>query len=120
MQLTRQLYLSGRWHDAMHLDVEKPETGQNSPCSFAYEQAFLTDHPDSLDRPTSPSVSARIPLGRDLFRMAGLPAFLHDIVPAGAARRFLLARLALPEGENTHPRISLGRLDTTLREWGLR
>jgi serine/threonine-protein kinase HipA len=101
MQLIIQLYLSGRWHDAMRFDVEKPESGQNSPCSFAYEQAFLIDHLDSLDRPTSPSVSTRIPLGWDLFRTPGLPAFLHDIVPAGAARRFLLARLALPEGENT-------------------
>lgn len=101
MQLTLQLYLSGKWHDAMRLDVERPEAGQSSPCRFAYDQAFLIDHLDMLERPTSPSVSARVPLSWDLFRTAGLPAFLHDIVPAGAARRFLLARLALPEGENT-------------------
>jgi len=100
MQLTLQLYLAGHWHDAMRIDVDKPEAGLDSSCSFAYEQAFLVDHLNALARPTSPSVSARVPLGWDLFRTAGLPAFLHDIIPAGAARRFLLARLALPGGEN--------------------
>jgi serine/threonine-protein kinase HipA len=88
MQLTLQLHLAGYWHDAMRIDVDKPEAGLDSSCSFAYEQAFLVDHLNALARPTSPSVSARVPLGWDLFRTAGLPAFLHDIIPAGAARRF--------------------------------
>jgi serine/threonine-protein kinase HipA len=99
--LTLQLYLQGDWHDAMRLDFEKPDAGLLSPCSFAYDQHYLVEHLDALARPTAQSVSAMLPLGWDLLRTPEVPAFLHDILPAGAARRFLLARLAIPAGETT-------------------
>ncbi|WP_244165851.1 type II toxin-antitoxin system HipA family toxin [Pseudomonas abietaniphila] len=101
MRLTLQLYTSGSWRDVMHLEFEKPELGQNSPCSFAYDQHYLVDHLNALGSSTGQSVSARIPLSWDLYRTPGLPAFLLDILPAGAARRFLLARLAIPERNHT-------------------
>lgn len=99
--LTLQLYLQGAWRDAMRLDVEQPEAGLLSPCSFAYDQHYLVDHLDALDRITAQAVSATLPLGWELQRTAQVPAFLHDILPAGAARRFLLARLAVPTNETT-------------------
>ncbi|HEY0287558.1 MAG TPA: HipA domain-containing protein [Pseudomonas sp.] len=99
--LTLQLYLQGDWHDAIRLDFENPEAGLLSPCSFAYDQHYLVDHLNALERPTAQSVSATLPLGWDLWRTPQAPAFLHDILPAGAARRFLLARLSIPAGETT-------------------
>jgi serine/threonine-protein kinase HipA len=99
--LTLQLYLRGQWHDAMRLGFEKPENGQESPCSFAYEQAYLLKQLPQLESRTAQSVSAMIPLGWELQRTAQCPAFLLDILPSGAARRFLLARMAVPEGETT-------------------
>jgi hypothetical protein len=97
--LTLQLYSQGNWRDAMRMDFEKPEAGLLSPCSFAYDQHYLVEHLNALDRVTVQSVSATLALGWDLQRTAQVPAFLHDILPAGAARRFLLARLAVPADE---------------------
>lgn len=99
--LTLQLFLQGQWHDAMRLGFDKPEAGQASPCSFAYEHAYLLEQLPFLEGRTAQSVSATIPLGWDLHRSAQCPAFLLDILPSGAARRFLLERLAVLEGETT-------------------
>lgn len=99
--LNLQLYFQGQWRDALRMEFEKPETGLLSPCSFAYDQHYLVEHLQALDRVTAQSVSATLPLSWDLQRTAQVPAFLHDILPAGAARRFLLARLAVPENETT-------------------
>lgn len=109
MQLTLQLYTAGSWQDVMRLDFEKPEQGQDSPCSFAYDQQYLVDHLDMLGRCTSQAVSAKVPVSWDLYRTPGIPAFLLDILPAGAARRFLLARLAIPEGDGTSADLTLLR-----------
>lgn len=107
MNLTLQLFTDGNWRDVMRLEFEQPELGQNSPCSFAYDQHYLVDHLDALGCATAQSVSARIPLAWDLFSTPGMPAFLLDILPAGAARRFLLARLAIPEKENASADLTL-------------
>ena len=107
MNLTLQLFTDGNWRDVMRLEFEQPELGQNSPCSFAYDQHYLVDHLHALGCATAQSVSARIPLAWDLFSTPGMPAFLLDILPAGAARRFLLARLAIPEKENASADLTL-------------
>ncbi len=105
--LTLQLYLQGQWRDAMRLSFEQPESGQDSPCSFSYEQAYLLDQLSQLERRTAQSVSATIPLSWELHRTRQWPAFLLDIVPSGAARRFLLARMAVPEGETVQADLQL-------------
>lgn len=99
--LTLQLFLSGQWRDAMRLTFDNPEKGQASPCSFAYEQAYLIGQLSNLECRTAQSVSATIPLGWDLHRTTQCPAFLLDILPSGAARRFLLQRMTVAEGETT-------------------
>ncbi len=97
--LTLQLHLHGRWHDAMQLTFDKPEDGLASPCSFGYQADYLISQLEHLDCRTTQAVSATLPLGWDAHRSAQCPAFLLDITPAGAARRFLLQRLAVPAGE---------------------
>lgn len=99
--LTLQLHLHGRWHDALQLVFDKPEAGGDSPCSFGYLAEYLVDQMTHLDCRTAQAVSATLPLSWDTQRTAQIPAFLLDIAPAGAARRFLLERLAVPAGEAT-------------------
>lgn len=92
MYLTLQIYVSGTWHDAMVLNFDSPEKGFESRCSFGYEQAYLCENYESIGTPFAKAVSARFPLDWDGHRFDA-PAFVHDIAPAGAAKRFLLARL---------------------------
>jgi serine/threonine-protein kinase HipA len=98
-KLTLQLYLHGNWHDAMQLAFDSPEAGLASPCSFGYLTEYLASQLDNLGCHTSQAVSATLPLAWDACRAPQIPAFLHDLLPAGAARRFLLERLAIPAGE---------------------
>ncbi|MGE8145990.1 HipA domain-containing protein [Pseudomonas frederiksbergensis] len=90
--LTLQVYTAGNWHDAMVLSFDNPEKGFESRCSFGYEQSYLVDNYADIPTPFAKAVSARFPLEWDGKRSNG-PAFLHDIAPAGAAKRFLLQRI---------------------------
>jgi len=98
-KLTLQLYLHGNWHDAMQLSFNIPEAGLASPCSFGYLTEYLASHLDNLGCHTSQAVSATLPLAWDAYREPQVPAFVHDLLPAGAARRFLLERLAISAAE---------------------
>ncbi len=100
-EITIQLHQQGVWHDAMRLTFDRPQAGQASPCNFAYTSDYLVNHLSSFDSRTAQAVSATLPLGWETYRTPQLPAFLLDISPAGAARRFLLQRLAVPEGNDT-------------------
>lgn len=53
------------------------------------------------------AVSANLPLSWDVVRHPHWPAFLFDVVPSGAARRFLLPRLPLASGPATRPAFEL-------------
>ncbi|HWT70355.1 MAG TPA: HipA domain-containing protein [Pseudomonas sp.] len=90
--LTLQVFKAGEWSDAMVLSFDSPEKGFDSRCSFGYETAYLFEHHEAMGSPFSDAVSARFPLDWD-GRRSNAPAFIHDIAPAGAAKRFLLARL---------------------------
>ncbi|QQE87245.1 type II toxin-antitoxin system HipA family toxin [Azotobacter chroococcum] len=95
--ITLQVHLDGQWQDAMRVSFDTPEDGLRSRCSARYEADYLVAHLDELDTPKAPAVSAVFPLGWEDYRGIA-PAFLHDIVPAGAARRHILARMAVPLG----------------------
>ncbi|GAB6408633.1 type II toxin-antitoxin system HipA family toxin [Pseudomonas sp. MHK4] len=99
--LTLQIYTAGNWHDAMVLSFDSPEKGFESRCSFGYEQTYLFENYEQIGSPFAKAVSARFPLDWD-GRRSNAPAFVHDIAPAGAAKRFLLARLGQdkPAGVN--------------------
>ena len=98
--LTLQLYSGHAWHDAMHLNFEQPEAGLAGVCSFGYEQTYLLETLEHIGSRLEHAVSATVPLGWDSYRASEAPAFLHDILPAGAARRFLLQRLGEQKPEN--------------------
>jgi len=90
--LTLQIFTAGQWHDAMILSFADPEKGFESRCDFGYQTTYLVENLDALGSPFSKAVSVRFPLEWDSRRSA-VPAFVHDIAPAGAAKRFLLARV---------------------------
>jgi serine/threonine-protein kinase HipA len=98
--LTLQLYSGHAWNDAMHLNFEQPEVGLAGACSFGYEQTYLLETLEHMGSRLEHAVSATVPLGWDSYRGTPAPAFLHDILPAGAARRFLLQRLGKQKPEN--------------------
>ncbi|MGP0173630.1 type II toxin-antitoxin system HipA family toxin [Pseudomonas sp. NCHU5208] len=91
-QLTIQTYLDGHWHDAMTLTVDAPLRSQASPCSVAYEQPYLLDFLEHMETPLEPAVSVNLPLSWNPVDSTGYPPFVYDIIPAGAARRSLIAR----------------------------
>ncbi len=98
--LVVQTYLTGHWHDALRLVFDDPSQGpQQGACTLSYLAAYLSDHLDDFGTPTAAAVSANLPLSWEVERLPHWPAFLHDILPAGAARRFLLPRLGLSAEE---------------------
>lgn len=94
--LTVQLHMDGQWHDAMELTFLRPADGHASPCTLGYLDAYVVAHLDRLGATTAAAVSATLPLDWTIRTEPQWPAFLFDIEPSGAARRFLLQRLALP------------------------
>ena len=99
-QLTLQLYGDGQWQDAMTLVFPEPEKGLRGPCRFGYKQDYLVDNLLAIDRPFAASVSACVPLDWDARHTKEAPAFLHDIAPAGAAKKILTRQIGRekPEG----------------------
>lgn len=91
-QLTLQIFTAGKWDDAMVLSFDNPVKGFESRCNFGYETGYLVDNHEAIGSPFSKAVSARVPLDWD-GRRSDAPAFVYDIAPAGAAKKFLLARI---------------------------
>ncbi|MGW8463856.1 HipA domain-containing protein [Pseudomonas sp. CLCA07] len=98
--LTLQAYTSGKWLDAMTLVFVEPEKGFEGPCRFGYKTDYVANNFEYIESPFSKAVSARLPLDWDSTSLKKAPAFLLDIAPAGAAKRFLMARVGQekPEG----------------------
>ncbi|MCF6761325.1 type II toxin-antitoxin system HipA family toxin [Pseudomonas fragi] len=99
-QLTLQLYSDGQWLDAMILKFPEPEKSLDGPCRFAYTQSYLVDHLEAIDSPFAPSVSACVPLEWDARHLKKAPAFLHDIAPAGAAKKILIKQVGREKPEH--------------------
>nr|WP_298167007.1 HipA domain-containing protein [uncultured Pseudomonas sp.] len=101
-KLTLQIYIGGQWQDALGLGFEQPGLGLDEACAYGYEQNYLVDSLGAMGSRLGHAVSATVPLGWDSWRSKQAPAFLFDIVPSGAARRFLLKRLIGERPDNLH------------------
>ncbi|WP_339430020.1 type II toxin-antitoxin system HipA family toxin [Pseudomonas taetrolens] len=100
VQLTLQLYSAGQWLDAMTLAFPEPEKGLDGPCRFGYKQDYLLDNLGAIDSPFAASVSACVPLEWDARHTKQAPAFLHDIAPAGAAKKVLIKQIGREKPEH--------------------
>ncbi len=95
MKVTVQLFLDGTWQDAMVVEFANPAAGLASPTRSSYQDEFVLSRVESLGTIGAHAVSVRMPLGFEIWESDAWPAFLYDIVPVGAARKFWERRLGL-------------------------
>lgn len=111
MLLTVQAFHQGQWHDAAELIIEQPERGRRGPARLGY----LTDYAlEWLDRDDEHACSLRLPI--ELMNTHQSPrwfAFLDDIMPSGASRRYWVTQLgitALSEAEQDAALLAKGTI----------
>ncbi|MFC6298697.1 HipA domain-containing protein [Pseudomonas spelaei] len=92
-RLTLQIFDKGHWQDAMILDFAEPQNGFASPCRFSYDSGYLNSHYERFETIFANAVSTQVPLNWEQETRGQAPAFLYDIAPAGAAKRFLMDRI---------------------------
>jgi serine/threonine-protein kinase HipA len=85
MDCTLQIFLNERWVDCAQIELN------GGLCQWNHLVEYAIDHPDSR-------VSLAEPVDLELHAARTLPAFLYDLVPQGAGRRFLLGELEHPDG----------------------
>ena len=85
MVCTLQIFLNDHWVDCVQV-----EPG-GSRCQWNYLVMYAVEH-------TNMPISLAEPVDTDIRLTRALPAFLYDLVPQGAGRRFLLGELKLPDG----------------------
>ncbi|WP_390957046.1 HipA domain-containing protein [Pseudomonas moorei] len=95
--ITLQVHSEDHWYDAMVISFDSSRDSLRSRCTIHYQPEYLVDQHAQLGTVKAPAVSANLPLEWDI-RREPAPAFLHDIIPAGAGRRHLLSRMAVPPG----------------------
>ncbi|WP_164852386.1 HipA domain-containing protein [Rheinheimera riviphila] len=92
-QLCLQIYLDGVWQDAMQLEFAKPDAGRFGPVKAAYNRAFTARY---FQQTAAHQVCCEWPIELlAVYRHPQWPAFLDDIMPAGAGRRLWVKELAL-------------------------
>ncbi|OAI93653.1 MULTISPECIES: type II toxin-antitoxin system HipA family toxin [Pseudomonas] len=98
--LTLQLHAQGKWQDAMALNFAEPEKGFLGSCQYGYTSAYVGANLDAYESTFDKAVSVRLPVDFGPQHGKKAPAFLHDIAPSGAAKRFLLRHMGRekPEG----------------------
>jgi serine/threonine-protein kinase HipA len=95
--ITLQIHSEDHWHDAMVISFDSSGDSLRSRCIIHYLSEYLADQYIQLGTVKAPAVSTNVPLEWDIRRETA-PAFLHDIIPAGAARRHILSRAVVPPG----------------------
>lgn len=91
-RLTVQLYVGNQWRDAAQLSFANAQQGLRAGCTLGYLPHFLVDCLDKEQSCLAWALSANLPLNWDAYSDASVWAALQDIIPAGAARRFLEQR----------------------------
>ena len=91
--LTVQAFHHGQWHDAAELVIEHPEQGRRGPARLGY----ITDYAlEWLDRDDEHACSLRLPIElMNTHQSSGWFAFLDDIMPSGASRRYWVTQLGI-------------------------
>ncbi|PHR99772.1 MAG: toxin HipA [Oceanobacter sp.] len=92
--LTLQTYLDGHWQDACELSFYEPEKGRHGRVSLEYNASYVAKHQSNL----AARVSMRYPIDFFPHECDTWPAFLFDVMPMGAGRRYWLQRENLSDG----------------------
>jgi len=96
-----ELFAQGAWHTAALVHVEDTAQGTASPSRFEYDFDYLGRMGDSLGAQDARAASCRYPLNYEDHPEPTWPAFLLDLIPAGAARRHWEGRLNLPNNSGS-------------------
>ena len=96
MDCTLQIFLDDRWVDCAQIELN------GSLCQWNHLVMYAVEHTDA-------PLSLAEPVDMDIRAARTMPAFLYDLVPQGAGRRFLLGELQLSDGpEADFPLICAG------------
>lgn len=97
MNCTLEIHHHGQWHTAALFEPDQTayQLGYRSAGRLSYDIAYAGKH---LQGGISQGLSCRYPVGFEIHREQRWPAFLLDILPAGAGRRFWLQRLQQSDG----------------------
>ncbi len=85
---TLEIFVGKRWARAGEVHVTDEAAGYAGPARFEYDFDYLEGHGDALGAVDARAVSCRYPLAYDVRDEPRWPAFLLDVIPSGAARRF--------------------------------
>ncbi len=92
-RLTVQIWLNGAWQDGCELHFRDPEAGRYGAVTLEYDAGYVARYQGN----PAALVSARFPLDFFPHETPHWPAFLLDIMPMGAARRYWGQQLNLPD-----------------------
>ena len=93
---TIQLFCRQAWHDVAVFSVLEAERGYRSSGSLRYDVNYAAQH---LHATGHQALSVRYPIDLQYHQLPSWPAFLLDLLPAGAGRRALLNLHNLPDQE---------------------
>jgi serine/threonine-protein kinase HipA len=85
MDCALQIFLNDQWIDCAQIEINR------GLCQWNYQVTYAVEHTDA-------PLSLAEPVDMDIRAARSLPAFLYDLVPQGAGRRFLLGELELADG----------------------
>lgn len=109
---TIQTYVEGHWHDAMVLSVPTDQRMMDARCCVSYDPQYLINFINQLESPFESAVSVNLPLNWNHVDSKGLPPFIFDIMPAGAARKSLQGQFGLKKPSGMDLDLFLLRLFT--------
>ncbi|MGH7269102.1 MAG: type II toxin-antitoxin system HipA family toxin, partial [Polyangiaceae bacterium] len=83
------------------MTAQESERGVSSPATFEYDLDYLDRMEKALGARDARAVSCRYPIAYDVPEEVTWPAFLLDVMPAGAARRHWESVLQLPNNASS-------------------
>ena len=91
-----ELSLKGNWHDVAQVTLTgTPVQGTTAGTILEYLDDYVFTH---LNRRDAAALSVNFPVNLEIVRLEHWPAFLTDLLPAGAHRRFWTRELSLAQG----------------------
>lgn len=96
-----EIYVGGEWQTAAEVRVRDPQRGVASPAALEYDLGYLDRQADALGTFDLRAVSCRYPVGYDHHEEERWPAFLLDLIPSGAARRYWVNRLGVRDADSS-------------------
>jgi serine/threonine-protein kinase HipA len=91
--LSLEVFTDNVWHLAAELSCTDQRKGYKSQSSLVYVGEYVDEH---LMKNEIHAVSCKYPVSFTFHKEESWPAFILDIMPSGAGRRFWLSKLDLP------------------------